>query len=340
MYNSILSRYRTELMGCTILFVLIGHIITLGGLVDTMGGKIVLFIWSFLPVEGFLFLSGYGMMYSLRKNDDIILFYKRRFYRFLLPFWCLGIPFFLLIVIAEHKDIWFFITSITTAKFWISGNYYGMWYVAITLFLYLITPPVYAVVKKCKNWAWLFILVVLLLFYLIGFAIQTKYKAYWELTSIGIARIPYYFMGMLFAYFDYRNVDDKNDKTLVSNKHVLGFLGIIIVFYLVFLSFGYTEANFHMGAVMLTIGLVVMSLIFSFSAKYNIIIYNSMKWMGKYTYELYLLHLYIWFIIRNTLHLGMWQNIALACVCAIILAYPVNIVVNWICNKIQATISK
>lgn len=340
MQSSLLSSYRTELMGCTILFVLIGHIITLGGLVDTMGGKIVLSIWSFLPVEGFLFLSGYGMMYSLRKNDDIISFYKRRFYRFILPFWCLALPFFLLIVVAEHKDIWFFITSITTAKFWISGNYYGMWYVAITLFLYIITPPVYAVVKKCRNYAWLFILVVMLFFIGIGLAIKTKCPAYWELTSIGIARIPYYFMGMLFAYFDWRNVDD---KTLVSNKHVLGFLGIIIVSYLIFFLLGYTEANFFMGAAKLIIGLVAIILIFSLCTKNiisNTVINNSMKWMGKYSYELYLLHLYLWFIIRNTLHLGNWQDIALACVCAIILAYPVHIVVNWICNKIQTALSK
>lgn len=340
MQSSLLSSYRTELMGCTILFVLIGHIITLGGLVDTMGGKIVLSIWSFLPVAGFLFLSGYGMMYSLRKNDDIISFYKRRFYRFILPFWCLALPFFLLIVVAEHKDIWFFITSITTAKFWISGNYYGMWYVAITLFLYIITPPVYAVVKKCRNYAWLFILVVMLFFIGIGLAIKTKYPAYWELTSIGIARIPYYFMGMLFAYFDQRNVDD---KTLVSNKHVLGFLGIIIVFYLVFFSLGYTEENFHMGCSMLLMGLVVMSLIFNFSAKNiisNTVINKFMRWMGKYSYELYILHLYIWFIVRNTLHLGKWQNIALACVVAIILAHPVHYFVDCICNKVKTLYQK
>lgn len=334
MLTSLLSKYRIELMGCTMLSVLVGHIITLGGLVDTLGGNIVLTIRSFLPVSAFLFLSGYGMMYSLRKNGDIIQFFKRRFYRFLLPFWCLAIPFFMLIVVAEHKDIWFFITSITTAKFWISGNYYGMWYVAITLFLYIITPPVYAVVKKCKNYAWLFILVVMLFFIGIGLAIKTKYPAYWELTSIGIARIPYYFMGMLYAFFAQKKID---------NKYVLGFLIIIIMSYLIFFSLGYTEANFFMGAVKLTIGLVAIILIFSLCSKNiisNTVINNSMKWMGKYSYELYLLHLYLWFIIRNTLHLGNWQDIALACVCAIILAYPVHIVVNWICNKTQTALSK
>lgn len=334
MLTSLLSKYRIELMGCTMLSVLVGHIITLGGLVDTLGGNIVLTIRSFLPVSAFLFLSGYGMMYSLRKNGDIIQFFKRRFYRFLLPFWCLAIPFFMLIVVAEHKDIWFFITSITTAKFWISGNYYGMWYVAITLFLYLITPPIYAVVKKCENWAWLFILVVLLLFYLIGFAIQTKYKAYWELTSIGIARIPYYFMGMLYAFFAQKKID---------NKYVLGFLIIIIMSYLIFFSLGYTEANFFMGAAKLTIGLVAIILIFSLCSKNiisNTVINNSMKWMGKYSYELYLLHLYLWFIIRNTLHLGKWQNIALACVVAIILAHPVHYFVDCICNKVKTLYQK
>lgn len=334
MLTSLLSKYRIELMGCTMLSVLVAHIITLGGLVDTLGGNIVLTIRSFLPVKAFLFLSGYGMMYSLKKNDDTFSFFKRRFYRFLLPFWCLAIPFFMLIVVVDHKDIWFFITSITTAKFWISGNYYGMWYVAISLFLYLITPPIYAVVKKCKNWAWLFILVVLFTFILIGFAIKTKYPVYWNLTSIGIAHIPYYFMGMLYAFFAQKKID---------NKYVLGFLSIIIVSYLIFFSLGYTKANFFIGAAKLTIGLAVIILIFSLCSKniiLNTVINNSMKWMGKYSYEIYLLHLYLWFIIRNTLYLGEWQNIALACVLSIILAYPVHIVVNWICNKVQTALSK
>lgn len=88
------------MMGVTILLVLIGHIITFGGLVDTNYGRVLLIIWSFMPVAGFLFLSGFGMMYSLRKNDDTAEFFKRRFYRFWLPFWCLAIPFFLLITVA------------------------------------------------------------------------------------------------------------------------------------------------------------------------------------------------------------------------------------------------
>lgn len=332
--TSIISKYRTELMGYTMLFVLIGHIITLGGLVGTKLGDILLFVKSFIPVTGFLFLSGYGMMYSLKKNDNTVDFFKRRFFRFWLPFWCLAIPFFLLITVAEHKDIWFFLSSITTVKFWITGNYYGMWYIAITLFLYLITPPVYALVKIFQNVAWFFILVVLLAFVGIGMAIKTSYPEYWENTSIGIARIPYYFMGMLYAYFAQKNYE---------NKKIYFFLAVMILLYVLFVYLGYTVENFHMGAVMLTLGIALMSLLFCLCAKNYIstlLINIPMKWMGKYSYELYLLHLYLWFIIRNTLHLGQWQNIALACMLSLIFAYPVHLVVDWICNKIQTILSK
>lgn len=209
-----------------------------------------------------------------------------------------------------------------------------MWYIAITLFLYIITPPIYSVIKKLWKVAWLFLIAIILSFIGISVAIKTNFPAYWEETSIGIARIPYYFMGMLLAYFTQKNID---------NKKIYGFLLAILLLYIVFYFLGYSEANFHMGAVMLTIGIAVLSVIFCMCAKNslsNSIINGFMKWMGKYSYELYMLHLYLWFIIRNTLHLGQWYNIALACGLAIILAYPVHIVVDWICNKVQNVLLK
>lgn len=328
---SVLSKYRTELMGYTMLFVLIGHIITLGGLVDTDLGKDLLFIKSFLPVTGFLFFSGFGMMFSLRKNDDWKEFYKRRFYRFWLPFWCLAIPYFLIVTISKHESILYYLSCISTAEFWVSGNYHGMWYIAISLLLYIITPPIYSIIKK-SNFKSVLLIAIILVSIGLGAAIEYVNPSYWNIIGLGIARIPYFFFGMLFGYYAQKGL---------GNRTLCLFLVVDLCLYFLLSYFGYHSGNILMGSIMLVIGVAVVSTIVYQSSHTKILtmlVNTPLKWMGKYSYELYMLHLYLWFIIKGALHLNTWQNITLACALSLILAYPIHIAVDAICGKIQKII--
>lgn len=91
-----LSRYRNELFGLSIIEILIFHFFEnyfdssdgIKGILYYLGRAYDLFLGS-IGVEVFLFLSGMGLYYSLKKRKDnsIINFYKRRFKRLLPSFY-------------------------------------------------------------------------------------------------------------------------------------------------------------------------------------------------------------------------------------------------------------
>lgn len=136
-----ISKCRNLLMGYAILGVLVGHIITFGDVETTNGVKLLNWFDGLVHTPGFLFLSGFGVCYSLHKNGNIVGFYRRRFYRFLLPFLIMAMPFFIIVCYVNGYGIIQYFAYISTAEFWINGNYHGMWYIAISLFLYVVTPP-------------------------------------------------------------------------------------------------------------------------------------------------------------------------------------------------------
>ncbi len=66
-----ISKYRQELMGIGIVGVLLSHLVTVGGF-DTnyMLVKFLLLFKQLVYTQGFLFLSGFGLYFSLSKNSD------------------------------------------------------------------------------------------------------------------------------------------------------------------------------------------------------------------------------------------------------------------------------
>lgn len=136
-----ISKFRGELMGCAIIGVFIGHIVVFGRLQYNMSLGILMWLASLIHTSGFLFLSGFGLYYSMNKDFNWLSFYKRRFIRFMLPFLIVAVPYFLIVTINKHESIWYYLRCISTIEFWVNGNYHGMWYIAISLFLYAIFPP-------------------------------------------------------------------------------------------------------------------------------------------------------------------------------------------------------
>ena len=143
-----ISKFRSELMGYATIGVFIGHIVVFGHLSENIGISILSWLASLIHTSGFLFLSGFGLYYSMTRNTNWIEFYKRRFFRFLLPFLIVAVPYFLVVTINNHESLWYYLRCISTIEFWINGNYHGMWYIAISFFLYTISPPILLVVKK------------------------------------------------------------------------------------------------------------------------------------------------------------------------------------------------
>lgn len=73
-----ISKYRNELFGVAII-----SIITLHHFEDVGGGKLYLNFIGAIGVDIFMFLSGMGLCFSMKKNSNIKDFYIRRIRRIL-----------------------------------------------------------------------------------------------------------------------------------------------------------------------------------------------------------------------------------------------------------------
>lgn len=81
------SRYRTQLMGISILVIMLFHC---GMLVDSR-----FLAFGYVGVEFFLVISAIGIYFSLSKSQDKKTFYKKRLYRILPTYFIVAVPFFM-----------------------------------------------------------------------------------------------------------------------------------------------------------------------------------------------------------------------------------------------------
>ena len=88
---SLLSKYRNEIFGLSIIGVIILHYVQILYNMN-IGGKVGSFVKGYYyligstGVEIFLFLSGMGLCFSMNKDSNVLRFYNRRFKRLLLPY--------------------------------------------------------------------------------------------------------------------------------------------------------------------------------------------------------------------------------------------------------------
>lgn len=319
------SKYRSELMGYSMIGVLICHIIVFGDLEEYKVSEITSYFSGWLHTPGFLFLSGLGIFYSLSNDSDPLLFYTRRFYRFFLPFLILAIPFWSAVMIFKHESIWFLIRCITTWEFWVNGNYMGMWYIAISLVLYVSSPLFYKFVKNRTAPPIVKILLLIIAAVLLDILVSTIYPSYYAVIKIGLSRIPYYFLGFLFAYLLKLQLDRKKELLVIILILLVGCYPLIS-----------TSHVIYIGLLRVACSVIVLSSAFSLLHNSSISFINRfVSWFGTYSLELYILHLYFFGVCGIVLKTSPLIQIVVSVVLSVILCIPTHAVIDKICIYIK-----
>ena len=103
----ILSKYRVELMGLAAISIIICHAV--GN--NVMMPNSLRWVCGFGQngVDVFLFLSGFGMWYSLEnmsKNNElnVLMWYRKRFIRLLVPYLIISVPYYLLFCLIKGES--------------------------------------------------------------------------------------------------------------------------------------------------------------------------------------------------------------------------------------------
>lgn len=272
-FVELLSWNRTFIMGVAILSIMLFH----QGWLHSYFFKFFGFVGHF-GVDIFFFVSGFGIVYSLKKNDTLS-FYERRVKRLFPPLILFGVLKYLL-----AKNVFLFSEYVVDWKTFLG---FDLWYICVILFFYLISPLLLKFIDNKYNGFALLILVVLLI------SLGGGYHCLPDTMRWGVVRFPAYLLGMLVAL----RKPNMNDKYI---RH-----GIIFVF-----SAAVFRLLRHIGLINCTDLFTFLILVFglpSFCYWLSVIarlfkkfqLSRPLIYCGSRSLELYIVHEFLYFGVKQ-----------------------------------------
>lgn len=291
---SVFSTYRGALMGIAILGVMILHGIGWAEIEDSLFAKIASPFARIAFTDGFIFLSGFGLYYSFSNNSNLKEFYKKRWYRLMVPFLIMATPFYLYSLL-DNGDIMRFFLNESTLYFWIYGNN-GMWYISISVLLYILFPFIYRLIFQGNDNKAITLRALLLTVLCIAAVVSISLISpeYYDITSIGIEKLPMFVIGMLIGYYAIKSCK-------LTVYHLLG--GGVLVMATLFAKKAddYFIPYYEMSVRLLLMPLTCIVLDW-FKPKRII---SILEWFGKYSLELYVLHMFFKGVISEIMTLSV-----------------------------------
>lgn len=188
----LLSRYRGELMGIAMLYVMLFHAYELN---DAVLPFKAFRSMGFAGVDIFLVLSGMGICCSLaqREQEPYGRYLGRRLRRLLPAFW-LVVGIYSVALAAAGRitpDVIFW--NLSTLYYWFNVPGGFNWYISVILVFYLAAPLYFKLFRRCPHKEWLTLAV-----YLAGYLL---YRVTWNAGLLHLPdfllRIPDFAMGFL-----------------------------------------------------------------------------------------------------------------------------------------------
>jgi len=278
-----LSKYRTQLMGIAMIWVVFFHSEITSGFIAINYIK----FFGYGGVDIFLMLSGIGVFFSIKGNESTKQFYKRRFLRILPYYIPVVLLFSLYKVVFQEQTSLSIIYNITTLSFWLGKDITGFdafdWYVPSLLFFYAVTPPY---IKWFKRNPYCSTLIISIIGILISLLITDNRFSYLLIFTI---RIPVYFIGILLGYLISKKIVlKKRDIWVCVFLLIIG----IIVFFISRRAFSYDNFWIY-GLWWYPFILITFPLLMILSSGLTVFknySYPVLTFFGKYSLVIYLLH--------------------------------------------------
>ena len=313
-----ISRYRGELMGAAMLFVILFHV----GLPreDAFYGLRRI---GNIGVDMFLFLSGVGLWFSWTKRPSLKHFFTRRYLR-IYPAWliiaCLFyIPDFLGPRQFSTNIIDLLGDVLINWDFWVHDEL-SFWYIPATMMLYLFAPAYMQLIIKHPVYRWL--PVVMIMWCILVQYVTPIHAAVGHL-EIFWSRVPIFFIGINFG----KAVKEKRCMDGAS------LWLIMLVFVMAFASSVFLEQVRHGQFPLFIERMLYIPLTVTAILLLNRVFRRTPKWfnatfreVGALSLEAYLIHLHFVLVHIERFHWSYWPTF-LVCI-------AITMPLAWLLHKI------
>lgn len=320
-----ISRYRGELMGAAMIFVILFHI-SLPRYDSFFGLRRM----GNIGVDMFLFLSGIGLWFSWMKDNSIKRFYLRRMLR-IYPAWLLVaslyyIPDLFFSNVVKHDghslNMIDLIGDISLNwDFWLNDEL-TFWYIPAILSLYLVSPFYMILIRKHPIYRWLPIMMIM--WCILVQYVTPIHKIIGHL-EIFWSRVPIFFIGI--------NIAESVRKKVTIDGHAVWM--IIIMFVMALASSIFLEQERHgqfplflerMLYIPLTITTILLlnRLFRRCPASLN----KSLRFIGTLSLECYLIHDHFVLKYVELLNWHYWPTFITTITITLILSYLLHTLLN------------
>ncbi|MBP3383463.1 MAG: acyltransferase [Tidjanibacter sp.] len=267
-------------------------------------------------VDLFLLLSGFSMYHSLRyfpKSESIVCWYNKRFFRLLVPYLILSVPYWAYICILENASITDFLYYVSTAVYWIEHR--GAWFIALIIPLYLLSP---IFMRICTSQRGVYYVLALIAIICVPELFMTDQSCH-TLHNIlfVLKRVPFFLLGFIAGRFEEEKIEIKSSWVLLL---CVGFA----VCYKMLQFFGIT---IYLLLPILVLGVLLMCI----PLISNISLFNRLfVFMGGISLESYLTNIYLGDIFRR----GEFDSKLLCYLFVVALGILLSVVTNKLSTRI------
>lgn len=309
-FNDLLSKHRTFIMGCAMIAIMLFHQPFFHDNLFVMGFH----FFGLWGVDLFLMISGFGIVYSLKKNS-VKQYYINRINRL--------VPACLFVGLCKWglMQIGFEYISIFKFNFILIVSSLSLWYIYAVLFYYTLAPILYKLILRYKYWI------------LLGACIFTYCLSYihwgasqsYLVSRLGwiIERFPAFVFGMCIALFPIKKLNVKR----------MFWWGIIPL--LVCMTLRVTHIPGH-GRVIYLILLLALPMLCILAVLFEqllkkVKINRAVEYIGTISLELYLWHEFIFLNLHSNAmftDLSIWVKFIIAFGASILLAHFTHILIQ------------
>lgn len=291
----LISACRNELFGLTIIGIILFHYFlrviehgtpnAVASFYDT--------VFSSVGVECFLFLSGMGLYFSMKKNSSLKQFYTKRLVRVLVPYAVWGVVFWMIKdFLVYQKSLLDFVLDFSFVTFFTKGERV-LWYIGFITVIYLLFPLFFKILDTDKH-AFLRLVILLAVVMSIVVTVNVVLLDLYNNIEVALNRVPVFLIGTYYGKRIYEH------QTFNLWDGLLIAFSILVHIYGVLQSYGLMTFGINFGRYEYTLFAIVL-LFFSVWVLSKISfkpLHSFLKSVGALSLELYMTHVSIDNIMR------------------------------------------